>query len=1100
MISERSFAGEKKLILLVPEQNSFENERALLKLIGAKCAQNVKILTFTSMTNLIFSQLRKNQGNRLDNSGRNIMMYLAMQHVKDQMCIYKSLCDKREVTSLMVDTLKNFKTNSIDGKTLIEKSAMVENQILQRKMKEVGLIFTAFDSLISATYLDPLDDLTKLYNLLLDHSFFEEYTIFIDEFDLFTAQQLKVLELIISQTKDCYITLCAPKPSKESELFSCVYKTMENLILIAKRNQVAVSDPIALEYPHRFYNSSLKTLEQNIFQEQNSPKNFSKHKENFNDNQFKSDFSESDINIYKGLDIQDECDFIARNIRKLVIDEGYHYCDFVVLARNMESYEGVIDLIFKKYQIPFFMDMRENIHMKPLMRLVLSAFNIVHTNFSSDSIFEYVKTGLLGLKTEEISLLENYAFVWQIQNEDWTRPFLKNPVGFSEKFRECEKNNLNIINSIREKIIAPILEFSKAIKATSSYAISSALYDLLLKLNVQKNLREMAAILRAEWETNLAQEQVRLWDILISILDQIVMLLGDKKTSSQIYAEILQLAIESSDIAFIPQGLDEVKIGTIDRVRPEKPKIVFVIGAIFGEFPKIPDIYGIFDKKDCTEIASIGVPFKDSLEDILLRERFFAYKALTYASRKLFISWHRMDFKGKAKFASNILDEIKNIFPNVKLIASEHEESIDKVWAKSPGFEACAAHWNKNSVFSESLKHYFKSDKDYKKMTNHLEKICLNNEIKFKNPENAKNLFHFPMVFSATQIEQYHLCKFRYFCKYGLNAKQRKLAKFDSLEYGNFMHFLLENILKENSPENLLLMDKSVLRLKISQLIQKYSKLRWGEGKEPSKRIKHLLLKIKKISCDLVIHIAQELSQSEFSSKDYELSLSHNGKIAPLIVDVDELGTVEVRGKIDRIDIMNKNGKSYVRIIDYKTGKTEFRLSDILYGLNMQMLIYLLTVIENGSKVYGDTIPAGILYMPAIIPILNLAKISNDDTIKKERQKKMRMNGIILSDTEVIYGMEKDAKGLFIPASIKNGQLVSSSFVVSLSDIKALMSQPKKLIATMAKDLYNGKINIEPLKGEFDVCSFCEYTAVCHYQEKKNDKKKCEFNPFIIPD
>lgn len=121
---------------------------------------------------------------------------------------------------------------------------------------------------------------------------------------------------------------------------------------------------------------------------------------------------------------------------------------------------------------------------------------------------------------------------------------------------------------------------------------------------------------------------------------------------------------------------------------------------------------------------------------------------------------------------------------------------------------------------------------------------------------------------------------------------------------------------------------------------------------------------------------------------------------------------------MDRVDLYRTGEADYVRVVDYKTGQREFRLSEVLEGINLQMLIYLLSLWQNGEERYGRVTPAGVLYLPAKLPVVRLSRDADAAALEREQLLTMKMNGLILDDPEIVQAMEADAAGLFIPARL----------------------------------------------------------------------------------
>ncbi|MDR0404841.1 MAG: PD-(D/E)XK nuclease family protein [Oscillospiraceae bacterium] len=1056
--------GNKNVILLVPEQNSFENEREFLRSVGAKFCQNIKILSFTRMANVILEDkqnaalIQRSSATKLDDVGRRILMYRALQQTRNQLKIYKDHSSWPEFVDLMISTQKELKSNTVSAEILLEKSSSVENLLLSEKMKEIGTILSHFESLISETYCDPIDDLTVLRKLLLIRPVFSSYTVLVDGFDFFTSQQLNVLELIIKESKKCYVSLCLNHLDLAIDnlsVFLPTIETMKTLNSAAEKAKVKVTAPMILEKPYRFKSSSLRAIEQNIFA-------------------IKSKLTlknDGNVNICKAQDIYDECDFAARCIKRLVVDEQYNYGDFAVIVRSIDDYDGIIDVTFKEYSIPFFMDAKENICTKPLMRLLLIAFDIICTNFSSEKISEYIKIDYLELSEESSLLLENYIFTWQIKGRDWFDDFKKNPRGFSDKFRAEELCELSIINEARKKIIAPLLELSDSVKTSNnSREISESIYEFLIKLEIPKILRSSAVNLTKDNKIKESNEIAKLWEVIIETLDKMVSFLAEQKIDFKIYVELFKMCISCNEISFIPQRLDEVKIGAIDRIRPENPKIVFVLGAISSSFPRDPDLTGVFSEKDRKNLSSAGVVLRNSLEKLSFFERFLAYKALTCAQNKLFISFYGYDSSGKECTESIIVDEVKNSLTDLIVTRSVDISLEDGIWSKNKALEFYAEYKNKSGL-SGIIRSILIDDAEYQGKIKALERAFLNTNKYSISSENSSGLFRTPMVLSATQIEQYNSCSFKYFCTYGIAIKKRKPAKFTSLEYGGLLHFLMEKIFLQCSIEELASKDERAISQKIDLVMSEYKKIKLGIKNFHSVRFDFLFSRIQKFSRIMVNSIVNELMMANFTPMECELILSatsQNKLTKPLEIRQNKNLLSIVEGRIDRLDVLEIKGQKLLRVVDYKLPQKKISLSNIVNGFDMQMPIYLLAIAEN---LKGKFVPSAMLYTQLKVPISDTIKNIKDKAIKE-----LNASGLILKEyKDVVAGPQKRTSRTF-------------NFV-DASEMNSLFNFVKRSILDIIFKIRQGNFQASPVKkGCNSACDFCEFHAVCRHEKGLNEK------------
>lgn len=1057
----------KKLMLIVPEQSSFENERAMLHRLGAKDVQRVSVTSFSRLAEKVFRRYGGGAGRRLDDGGRSMFMSLALEQVKDQLRFYRKNADSAELVGLMLSVSAEFKMCGIQPSDMERTASELREDSLKQKMTELSLILSAYDALVAQSYVDPLDDLTRLKKILQRHSFFEGYTVALDSFQSFTVQEYDIIHLILAQADDLYVTLCTDgldDPEHGMGLFSLVRRTGKNLMRLARQNNVKIAAPVKLESGLRFQNPALAALEAGVYR--------GRHQE--------CDCDCGNVVLYEAENAYDESAFVAATIRRLVMEEHYRYRDFAIIARTPDDYRGILDTALERWEIPYFMDKPQAIDAEPLMRLVLSAFRIIQSGFSSDSVFFYLKTGLAGLDTDEIAQLENYAFIWNISGTKWKEEWKEHPKGFAEKMTAEDEKLLAEINVSRKTAIAPLLRFAAGIRSADGEGMAAAVYTLLQDVGAADHLKALAHHLSDCGETELADRQLRLWDLLMSILDQTALVLNHNPVSISRYAELLHLVILANNMASIPQGLDEVTVGAADRTRTGAPKVVFLIGTVEGGFPLSPGGNCVFSDGERRELIRLGLPLNDTLEGMAVQERFLAYAAMSAASQQLYISYPLSGTSGEPNTPSSIPNEACSILKNIHVRNALLLPQTYFANAAEPAFELVAQQWNRNTVLSATLKSLFEA-RGYGYRLAAIDRAAKNRPAVFDSGEKSRTLFGENMQVSATQIEKFYQCRFQYFCRFGLNAKERRQAELDALEYGSLMHYLLEKLFRNIGSAAILAMKPGELRQEILRLLKIYAETKMGGVQKQSPRFLYLFQRIADSAQVIAYHIAQELAQSDFTPADFELAVGSGG-VPPLTIPLPDGGTVEIDGKIDRVDILKREDACYVRVVDYKTGHKEFKLSDLVYGINMQMLIYLAALLENGDTRYGEVRPAGVLYMPANRPIVSASRDAAPETVEQEAAKKLRMDGLILDDPELIRAMEHKGEGKYLPVSLKDGAPSKRDHVVTSSELSGVLLHMKGLVREMADGLHGGDVSALPLSGDCDACAWCPYHAVCGHE------------------
>lgn len=1062
--------GDDKLMFIVPDQSSFNTEKTLLELLGPKLSRNIKVFGFSRLCDYVFEQTGNRFMSFADEGVRNVVMNVAIEQVGDNLDLFKKRATSTDLTELMLNAIKEYKKCSITSDMLYKASEKIEDETLSKKLYESALLYDAYDAILSKSYIDPLDSLTHICKVLECEQLFEDYTIAVDAFYGFTSQEYEVLAHLLKQSKDMYVALTTDcMDGANGDLFFVSDRTKRRLTQLAKQNEVSVSKSVVLLENHRFKSDSLRAVEENIFRLQKE----------------KSDIVDDAITVYVANSIYDEAEFVARKIKKLVVENAYEYSDIAVITRNSDSYFGVLDTVFDKYGISYFCDKPQDIDTKPLIKFITSAFDVVTGGFDKDDVLALLKTGLTDITVEQIANFENYLFIWDLSGKQLFDEFKAPPKGFADKITDDDKALLCEIENTRKTVIDALRAFYFDSKDATALDISKALMKLIYRLHCKENLLSMCDALESENELELCAEQIRIYNTFVAILDKMVNVIGDYKISVKRFSELLHINFVNTDISFIPRGVDQVDVACADRSLVENKKAVFVIGAIEGEFPHTPVESGVFSDDERGMLSLVGLNVSDSVEQLIPTEKHLAYKALCSPCEKLYISYYTSRLNGEERFASAIIGELPDIFSSIEIHSSIENTIFDSLWSDKSAFEYFVRRYNSCDPDVRKLREYFETKDEYRPTLTSIDRALSTDPLKISSPELAKKLFDPQMRLSASQVENFQLCKFEYFVKYGLKVKERRQAKIDSLEYGTLMHHLLENFFKTHKDDDFESITEDVVDSEVSALLDEYLDSHLGGTQDKSSRFIYLYYRMKRTAVRVIYRIVEEFAQSSFKPSDFELKIgddipSYNLKVS------DEISVI-IKGSVDRVDIMEANGKKYIRVVDYKTGTKKYSLSDVLYGINLQMLIYMSAINSGGKKYFdSDITPAGVLYVPAVSPSANVTSKGLDSAIN-ETKKDTKMHGIILEDVDVIKGMERDAKGVYIPVSLKGDTLVDrGGTLATLEQFGTLFSQVDKVIGEMALSLTSGDISPLPAKGTYDACAWCPYVSVCGYREGDN--------------
>ncbi len=1074
-------ADEKDIILLVPEQSTFQNEKRILDTLGAKKAAHVQVLSFKRLYDTVTDLFGHQTLKRIDDGAKAVLMSLAAEEMAEQLVLYGSRRRKNDFIELMLGAVNEFKMCAVTPEQLQEASYQTDNHRLQQKLREGAAIYAAYEAILQKTYADPDDDMTRLYDLLLEYPYFAGKIVFVDAFNGFSGQEKKILQCILRQAETVYVALCCDK-SDALHLDRSIFKepdmTLRWLTAAAEEAGVPVEPVQWQEKTYRYQHPSLSAIEESVFRFDGDPYEFDNYA----------------VQIYEAEDEYDEVRQAARTISRLVREEGYAYRDITVIFRDASLYKNIIPYEFRKYNIPFFLSDPQLLEEKPLIRLILSAFEAVHTSFNTESILSYLKTDMTSLKIQDVYQLENYIYLWDIRGKRWKKPFTMNPDGNAEKCNEAE---LAHIETLRQQVVTPLQHFADRLSAAQNGGdMTKAVYYLLEELGTAQKMKQLVWQFDEITELKQRETEARIWDITMALLDKMYTVLSSVTLDSKRYYDLLRLMIRKNPLSDIPQTLDHVVIGTAGHIRMQPQKAVFILGALEGVFPAVPVVSGLFNDSERTTLLDLSLPLYDALEGFSQKEKFNAYAALSLPSEKLFVSRYLSNAKGEHCEPSVIIKEILAILPKVPVRRYTGLHPEEYFFTEQQSFEECAVRWQTASAVSSTLKAYFKQSPQYAASCQAIERMHLDEPYRFAVPAKAKQLFGENISLSASQAEVYYQCPFKYFCRYGLKAYPRKRAEMDAGLYGSAVHFVLEQILKNEGFDGLSAANSAELLALIDKYIDQYLQEIGGKGERTERFLAQLQI-IKRNLAVLLRRLIAEMQSSAFVPSDFELEIGPQGEIPSYELKLPSGECIQMVGKVDRVDTYVQDSCKYIRIIDYKTGNKKFRLSDVLYGLNMQMLLYLSIIQKNGTEYYSENdqyalAPAGILYMPST-PLSKTGDYHSDDqsdSVLKDQQTAFRMNGLLINDASVLAAMESGGAGLFIPAKLKNGQVQDTN--KNLADLESyghIFSYIDKKLLHMAQSLYQGKIERLPVKGsDTDGCAYCDYRTVCGFEEGKKTR------------
>lgn len=1083
LLSEKLQKGERDLLLIVPEQFSFETEREMLKKVGARQMLNLEILTFSRLAENVLATLGREQKPKITDGMRAVMMHLALDSLEGKTEIYKKYKSRTPLLQSLVTFSTELKQCAVGADALETAGDALPDCALRQKLLELSQITALYNALVHNRFSDDTDLLRLLERAVIETDCLNGKTVVFDTFAGFTKQERAVIAAMLPRCQDVYVTLCtegAESARQNACVFDNINDEMEKLKRVAATQNIPVARPVLLHAKDNARPDALRFLEKNLY---------AFRKPRFTEEQ-------ACISLYSAANRAEEADFVARTIRKMLRVGTCRARDILVLQRRKDTYDNELCAAFHKYDIPYFEDKRQPVAAQPLMLLVTGLLQIAAEGMTTEALLRTLKTGLCGLSDDEIAQLESYSIVWGVERSAWKSEFTENPAGLGKAMQDCDRKQLAELNELRARAVAPILKFCADFSAANGAQKCEILYRFLRNHKVDEALKALALSLSASGYTQAAEEQDEIWKITMDILDALYLSVGDSDISAARYSALFHILLDSTDLGQLPQGLDTVHIAAADRVRQSPPRAVFAVGLNDGVFPENPPTDGVLNDEDRKVLLSLGVELTETAEIKAVDERCFVYTAFTMPTERLFVSWSVADYKGGSLSESSAVRELRTLFAVLPETDSVSVPCAERTEGASAAFETCAMCFSENTPLSATLKAYFETQPAYRARLAAVRKTVDNEDMQFENPKNATDLFGKKMLVSASKTETYYKCPFSYFCKFGLKLKPLKKAELDPAQSGTVIHYCLEVILREYDRDTLLTMPAQTLHQTVSEFIAQYAKENMGTLASDS-RFAYLLKNLEKSVLDVLVRLLSEFQVSAFIPNAFELSIAPDGEIPPYRLELPDGGELRVIGSVDRVDTMEKDGKTYLRVVDYKSGGKSFSLSEVYSGLNMQMLIYLFAICENGKERFLSPVPAGVLYLPAKLVEDGLSRNANAEKIQEKKLYNSRMNGMVLDSADVVLGMDSTVSGNFIPVKAKKDGSFGGH-VLTLSELSALKSKVDENLVHMAQSLHEGIIPVLPARtGNKNIaCTYCDYAAVCGHEDGDRERQLADYGRF----
>lgn len=1070
----------KRIYLIVPEQYTLECERQYAALLPSSATLSFEVTNFSRLANTVFRAVGGLSYRYATKSTRHLFLWRALSECGD-MLREKGTAEPGRVTRI-ASAIGELRAAGIRSRQLLKVSEeLSEDERLRDRLFDLGILERITAEYSEGRFDNAAEDLDRLAEILETSRFFCDSYVFIDSFTSFTEQEYRLIRLLLRDAS-LALALTLPATHAESLAYTEVAETLRRIEGIAKRSNTEICRTVFTEN-RRQSAPLLRHVSENLFRPLK------------NERAVYQGEDEDGLSLVTAPDAFSAADFIAADIRRRVIG-GARYRDFAILARNAESYAGILDVALEKCKIPHHMSTKVDITSFEAIKMIFSAYAILNGGFREKDVLAYLKCHLSGIDSDACDRFELYVSRWKISGEGRylsEKPFSMNPYGYTSKTDERAEKILRDVNETRDRFRRPFGEFARAARQAKTVdEHSAALIRFLLSLDVPAGLSRHADEAKAEARLRDAEEISRLWDTLIDAIDALSAAIGDAAVNPESYPQLLRLLFREINIARIPSSADAVMVGSADMLRASGVKTVYLFGVNEGEFPASVTDDSIFSDADKRVLASHDLPLKPDLDIRSSRELFAFLRAFTAASHEVSLVSFRFDAAMKPLRPSRVCEEIA-------MLAGTAAKRVD-LDALSPdtllyGLEAASDRYAmlKDTPFGEALRAALLSDDTAKRKILVSEGKVTDRDCSVTERVMTE-LYGKSFTLTQTKLETYVKCPFLYFCRYVLRLDDAAPAAFDFRNVGTFVHSALENLFKLLSDEGKTLRDigREELPSYAERVAEEAVKALSAGEDATTARIRNLMKSICRRILVIMEDLHDEFSESEFVPRFFEMQLSADDGPSPVTYTLPDGTTLVLRGTVDRVDAYKKDGKLYLRVVDYKTGTKRFSLDDIERGINLQLLVYLFSLWKNtresfrrrlGISPNEEVLPAGMLYMMASTADITLPAPLPPDEVREKAKRALTRSGLLLNDMEILSAMDKGLSGRYIPVTLtKKGEVGKSSAqsLVSLDEMGKLSKRLDEVIKEIGTGIRQGNADAAPQCDKTsNPCEHCEMKKIC---------------------
>lgn len=1083
----------RNFLIIVPDQFTMQTQKDLVMRSDRGGILNIDVLSFGRLSHRILEEVGTKEMPVLDDTGKSLVLQKIAADLKEQLPAMGSLLHKQGYIHEVKSAISEFMQYGISTQDMDKLIASAEKRgALAMKLRDLKTLYRGFQDYIRDHFITTEETLDVLRRSLVKSKILPDSVVVFDGFTGFTPIQNRLIQELMRVCEETIVAVTIGEEEDpyqmdgEQKLFHLSKKTVADLVKLAAEAEVTRGEDVFVKGgPNRFTEApALCYLEQNLFRYQYEP---------YTEKQ-------CEIRMFEALSPREEVHQTALYIRKLIREEGLTYRDIAVVIGDLEGYASYVETEFGQLEIPCFLDRTRGIVLNPMIEYIKSALQLYIRDFSYDTVFHFLRSGMADISREEIDELENYvirtgARGYRTYSRLFTRRTEEMQQGSGQEDTERAEETMERLNRIRQQFADTVEILHMAPWAKAGEYVDH-LYDFLEQNQVQQKLLNYQQRFEQEGDLAKAREYAQIYRLVMDLLDQIYELLGEEEISLQEFADILEAGFGEITVGTIPQNVDRIVVGDMERTRLKQVKVLFFLGVNDGNIPKNASKGGIISDMDREFLIESGTEMAPSPRQQMYIQRLYLYLNMTKPSERLYLSYAKVNSDGKGIRPSYLIDTVRKLFPQLAVEYPQNRSRLEQIEGRQEGARYLAEELREyadGTLREEERQDFYLMYRAYEADPEGRDRLTAAAFRRYKESGLsrivARALYGRQLENSVSRLETYAACACRHFLQYGLSLQEREEFGFEVSDMGNVYHAVLENFAGKlaESGRTWWDFDENFATQAIKEAVEGYAATYGETVLYSSARNEYAITRMSRILTRTVLTLQQHLKQGSFQPDDYELSFRFAEDLDSIHVDLSEEEKMHLQGRIDRIDVSEDAEHVYVKVIDYKSGNKKFDLAALYYGLQLQLVVYMNAAMELESRKHPDKeiVPAALLYYHIDDPTIETPVELTQEQINEEILTKLRMNGVVNSDPAVVERLDRflQDKSKVIPVEKKkDGSFSARSGILSREELQVVSSYVDTKIREIGREILDGKIAANPYeKGNEEACTYCAYKKVCGF-------------------